>query len=253
MQYIENISSRHNDFSLTYLSTVIARRRFQDFRGIRGLLNITTTSLRISSEAGQLLPRRDQGSTQAKESRDQRNQAGKRRFTKREASGNTSYDSGVKGDKGDPKISTRISKMKNEQVSVFDLVDEIKNLASQFTKQTFRKKNVGALPNLPFELELAEGWSARLISADAVRDTWYKKAEPGSILPEHFHPHISQISTVISGSCFFTVSGKGTELKIGESITVPQGKPHEIVADQEEGCELMVVYQPPLTAREKET
>jgi len=142
--------------------------------------------------------------------------------------------------------------MIKEQVSVYDLVDEIKKYASEFAKESYKKKNVSALPDLPFELELADGWTSRLLSADAIRDTWLKKAEPGTMLPEHFHPNQSQISTVISGSCLFTISGVGKELKIGDSITVPQGIKHEIVADEEEGCEILVVYQPPLTARNKQ-
>lgn len=137
--------------------------------------------------------------------------------------------------------------------SIFQLVEDIKTHASQLTKKAYKGMNVNALPNVPFELELASGWVSRLINTDEVRDVWYKKAKPGAILPEHFHTNVSEIATVVSGACRVIIKNDELNLCLGQSITIPQGIKHEMISDPEEGCEMMVVYQPPLSVRTKIT
>jgi quercetin dioxygenase-like cupin family protein len=53
--------------------------------------------------------------------------------------------------------------------------------------------------------------------------------EPGSIVPEHQHPH-EQMGVLISGRAEFTVGGITRILGPGDLWRIPGGVPHRVVA-----------------------
>lgn len=53
--------------------------------------------------------------------------------------------------------------------------------------------------------------------------------EPGSIVPEHAHPH-EQIGVMISGRLEFTIGGHTRVLGPGDIWRIPGGVPHRVVA-----------------------
>jgi quercetin dioxygenase-like cupin family protein len=56
--------------------------------------------------------------------------------------------------------------------------------------------------------------------------------EPGSIVPEHAHPH-EQMGIMISGRLEFTVGGQTRILGPGDIWRIPGGVPHRVVAFDE--------------------
>jgi quercetin dioxygenase-like cupin family protein len=56
--------------------------------------------------------------------------------------------------------------------------------------------------------------------------------EPGSIVPEHAHPH-EQMGIMISGRLEFTVGGQTQILGPGDIWRIPGGVPHRVVAFDE--------------------
>jgi quercetin dioxygenase-like cupin family protein len=53
--------------------------------------------------------------------------------------------------------------------------------------------------------------------------------EPGSVVPEHSHPH-EQMGMMISGRLEFTVGGATRVLGPGDLWRIPGGVPHRVVA-----------------------
>ncbi|HEX8203111.1 MAG TPA: cupin domain-containing protein [Isosphaeraceae bacterium] len=53
--------------------------------------------------------------------------------------------------------------------------------------------------------------------------------EPGSVVPEHAHPH-EQLGILISGRAEFTVGGITRVLGPGDLWRIPGGVPHAVVA-----------------------
>ena len=53
--------------------------------------------------------------------------------------------------------------------------------------------------------------------------------EPGSVVPEHAHPH-EQMGLMISGRAEFTVGGITRVLGPGDLWRIPGGVPHRVVA-----------------------
>ena len=134
----------------------------------------------------------------------------------------------------------------SDRNKVIELVEEIKSIASNYSAKTFSRERVSHLPRLPIALHLSDGWSWKLVSADTNRDMWMVKGRHGTILPEHFHPDQMQIVTVITGSVLVTTD-KTQELKMGESIIIPKNQRHEFAVPEDENCELLIVFQPPLS------
>jgi quercetin dioxygenase-like cupin family protein len=61
--------------------------------------------------------------------------------------------------------------------------------------------------------------------------TWVEM-EPGSILPEHRHPH-EQITLLVKGALELTVEGKTRVMKHGDVAIVPSNAPHSgVVLDE---------------------
>ena len=52
--------------------------------------------------------------------------------------------------------------------------------------------------------------------------------EPGSVVPEHEHPH-EQISYVVEGAMEFTLGDETRVLRAGEGVRCPPGVPHGAV------------------------
>ena len=55
--------------------------------------------------------------------------------------------------------------------------------------------------------------------------------EPGSVVPEHAHPH-EQMGMMISGRLRFTIGGHTRTLGPGDCWRIPGGVPHTVVADE---------------------
>ncbi len=52
--------------------------------------------------------------------------------------------------------------------------------------------------------------------------------EPGSVVPEHDHPH-EQITYVVQGAMEFTLAGETRVLRAGEGVCCPSGASHGAV------------------------
>jgi quercetin dioxygenase-like cupin family protein len=68
------------------------------------------------------------------------------------------------------------------------------------------------------------GFIFKEVHLDNVMLTWVEM-EPGSILPEHSHPH-EQISMVVRGALELTVDGATRVMKQGDVAVVPSGVKH---------------------------
>jgi quercetin dioxygenase-like cupin family protein len=82
-------------------------------------------------------------------------------------------------------------------------------------------------------LTLVDGDKLMLIQAEL---------EKGAVVAEHNHPH-EQATYVVSGRVEFTVSGKMSVLKPGQSIHMPSNAPHSVVAV--EATVLLDAFSPP--------
>jgi quercetin dioxygenase-like cupin family protein len=68
------------------------------------------------------------------------------------------------------------------------------------------------------------GFTFKEAHLDNVMITWVEM-EPGSVLPEHKHPH-EQISLVVEGMLELTVGGRTKIMKKGDVAVVPPGVLH---------------------------
>jgi quercetin dioxygenase-like cupin family protein len=77
------------------------------------------------------------------------------------------------------------------------------------------------------ELEKTEAFKGANRSAvylDGLMLTFFEFA-PGSIVPEHKHPH-EQITLVLEGELEFTLGDETNTIKAGEGVTIPSNVPH---------------------------
>jgi len=51
--------------------------------------------------------------------------------------------------------------------------------------------------------------------------------EPGTVLPEHTHPH-EQVGYMIEGEAVFTIEGQSYPVKAGQMWRFPGGLPHQV-------------------------
>lgn len=64
----------------------------------------------------------------------------------------------------------------------------------------------------------------------------------GGEVPEHSHPN-EQISTVLEGRLLFFSGGERIEAAAGESVVIPPGAPHRVVAVEDSVA--LDVFSPP--------
>ena len=57
----------------------------------------------------------------------------------------------------------------------------------------------------------------------------YVEIDPGSVVPEHSHPH-EQAGYVLSGSVRFTIGGETRVLRAGDMFLIPPNVPHTVSA-----------------------
>jgi len=67
--------------------------------------------------------------------------------------------------------------------------------------------------------------------------------EPGSIVPEHRHPH-EQITLVTRGAMRFTLNGTTRVLRPGDGVCIPPDVPHDAVV-LDEPTEAVDAWNPP--------
>ncbi|MCS7178212.1 MAG: cupin domain-containing protein [Anaerolineae bacterium] len=82
---------------------------------------------------------------------------------------------------------------------------------------------VSALP----ATEMMPGVRRRAVYLEQAMVTFFEFA-PGSVLPEHAHPH-EQITFVVQGAMEFTLGNETRVLKAGDGVCVPSGVPHKAV------------------------
>jgi quercetin dioxygenase-like cupin family protein len=66
--------------------------------------------------------------------------------------------------------------------------------------------------------------------------------EPGSIVPEHHHPH-QQITWVVSGTMEFNLDGATRLLGAGDGVLIPPDTPHSATI-LEEPCRALDAWHP---------
>ena len=90
--------------------------------------------------------------------------------------------------------------------------------------------------------ELAPGLSLRTMSGDKVMMSLVEIA-PGSVLPEHSHPH-EQAGLVLQGEFDFTIGGETKRVKQGDAYIIPGDVPHSLVGS--DGWSLALdIFSPP--------
>jgi len=75
--------------------------------------------------------------------------------------------------------------------------------------------------------EMLPGVMRRSIYLEHVMMTFFDFA-PGSVIPEHDHPH-EQVPYVVRGAMEFTLGGETRVLRAGEGACCPPGVPHSAV------------------------
>lgn len=83
--------------------------------------------------------------------------------------------------------------------------------------------NVDELPGT----EMLPGVTRRAVYLDHVMLTFFEFA-PGSIVPEHNHPH-EQITYVIHGAMEFHLGAEMQVLRAGDGVCIPPGTTHKAV------------------------
>jgi len=90
--------------------------------------------------------------------------------------------------------------------------------------------------------ELAPGLSLRTMWGDKVMMSLVEIA-PGSVLPEHSHPH-EQAGLVLQGEFDFTIGGETKRVKQGDAYVIPGDVPHSLVGS--DGWSLALdIFSPP--------
>jgi quercetin dioxygenase-like cupin family protein len=75
--------------------------------------------------------------------------------------------------------------------------------------------------------DMLPGILRRAVYLDNVMITFFE-FEPGSVVPEHDHPH-EQISYVVQGAMEFRLGDETRVLRAGEGVCCPPGVPHGAV------------------------
>lgn len=75
--------------------------------------------------------------------------------------------------------------------------------------------------------EMLPGVMRRAVYLDHVMLTFFEFA-PGSIVPEHSHPH-EQITYVIQGAIEFHLGERARVLRAGDGVCIPPGTPHKAI------------------------
>ena len=90
--------------------------------------------------------------------------------------------------------------------------------------------------------ELAPGVMLRTMWGDKVMMSLVEIA-PGSVLPEHSHPH-EQAGLVLQGEFDFTIGGETKRVKQGDAYIIPGDVPHSLVGS--DGWSLALdIFSPP--------
>lgn len=75
--------------------------------------------------------------------------------------------------------------------------------------------------------EVMPGVLRRVVYLEHAMVTFFEFA-PGSVLPEHAHPH-EQITYVVRGAMEFTLGNQTRILRAGDGVCVPSGVSHKAV------------------------
>ncbi len=75
--------------------------------------------------------------------------------------------------------------------------------------------------------EMLPGIVRRAVHLEHTMMTFFN-FEPGSVVPEHDHPH-EQITYVVQGGMAFTLGGETRTLRAGEGVCCPPGVSHRAV------------------------
>ena len=89
--------------------------------------------------------------------------------------------------------------------------------------------------------EMLPGVTRRAAYLDDVMITFFD-FEPGSIVPEHHHPH-QQITWVVSGTLEFDLDGAKRLLGAGDGVLIPPNTPHSAMT-LEEPCRVLDAWHP---------
>ncbi len=87
--------------------------------------------------------------------------------------------------------------------------------------------SVDALPTV----DMLPGVTRRAVYIDNVMMTFFH-FEPGSIVPEHNHPH-EQITYIVKGAMKFTLEGETRVLRAGDGVCCPPDTRHSAVILEE--------------------
>ncbi len=83
-----------------------------------------------------------------------------------------------------------------------------------------------AVKDLP-ETEMLPGVARRAVYLEHVMMTFFEFT-PGSVIPEHDHPH-EQITYVVQGAMEFNLGCETRTLRVGDGACIPPGVPHSAV------------------------
>ena len=90
--------------------------------------------------------------------------------------------------------------------------------------------------------EMSSGVVRRTVYLEQTMMTFFE-FEPGSVFPEHSHPH-EQIAYVVQGAIEFCLGGETRVLRAGDGVCCPSGMPHGVVVLDEPTVVLDVWYPP---------
>lgn len=131
------------------------------------------------------------------------------------------------------------------------LVEESVRLQRNIERLVQKQYSEGVVDQLTLKdtswITLSEGWVARPILQDDLKDVFKAEAKAGTSLPNHMHKQVETIY-VISGLLRITVVDKAEEtltVKPNGSVVIPQHVPHSCYA--EEDSILIITFQPPIT------
>jgi quercetin dioxygenase-like cupin family protein len=98
----------------------------------------------------------------------------------------------------------------------------------------FRKEELPATEMLP-------GVTRRAAYLDDVMITFFD-FEPGTVIPEHHHPH-QQITWVVSGAMEFDRAGEKQVLRAGDGVLIAPDVPHSAII-LDEPCQAIDAWHP---------
>jgi len=91
-------------------------------------------------------------------------------------------------------------------------------------------------------VDMLPGVTRRAVWLDGVMVTFFS-FEPGSIVPEHAHPH-EQITVVTRGAMEFTLGDETLRLGAGDGVCIPANVPHR-ARILDETTEAIDAWNPP--------